>query len=423
MIQEGLLSFLQTYPATRYFIAYSGGLDSHVLLHACAVLQRQHPDRFQFQAIHIHHGLQPSADAWVEHAQQTCAALAVPLNVQYLNLKPAIGDSIEAVARQARYQAFSEMLTASDMLLTAHHQQDQAETFLLNAIRGSGVAGLAAMPVLRKLGQGQLGRPLLVFSRQQLEAYATLYQLEYVDDPTNTDLKFDRNYLRHEILSRLHSRWPAVNTTLSRAAQLQAGQQQLLDQLLAGHLTQYAGSQANTLSNAALATQNPLMQKALLRQWLKHLGFSLPSAKKLQHILSDVLAAEADAIPCVAWEGCELRRYRDDIYALKPQKKHDTKQVIEWADLEQHLYLPSLEYSLDHRLLSADLKTEAQAKQQAISVRFRQGGERVERLNQHSLALKTLLQDTGIPPWERERIPLIYLADSLRLVVGVYPKT
>lgn len=423
MIQEGLLSFLQAQPANKYYLAYSAGLDSHVLLHACAALQAQYPQCFQFEAIHIHHGLQAVADAWVEHAQQICTGLDLPLKLIYLNLKPVAGESLEAVARQARYQAFSSGLRSGEMLLTAHHQDDQAETFLLNALRGSGGAGLAAMPKVRSLGLGQLGRPLLAFSRVQLEAYAEQHQLDYVNDPTNAETQFDRNYLRHEILPRLQTRWPAASQTLSRAAAWQAEQQQILEQLLAQQLPPFAGSHAQTLSVQALKAVDELMQKALIRQWLHSLSFTLPSAKKLQPILTDVLGAASDARPCVKWQGCELRRYRDDIYALSPLSPHDPKQVLVWEDWEQDLYISSLDYWLSKELLIPSLKQQAKAENLPITVHFRQGGERLQREQGYSLELKHLFQTAGIPPWERERIPLIYLGDELRLVVGIYPKT
>ena len=423
MILEGIFSFLQTHPATKYYLAYSGGLDSHVLLHACAALQAQYPFQFQFQAIHIHHGLQASADVWVEHAEQICTALNLSLKVMHLNLTPAAGESIEAVARQARYQALSECLAAGEMLLTAHHQDDQAETFLLNALRGSGGAGLAAMPLMRTLGAGQLARPLLAFSRAQLEVYAQQHQLHYVDDPSNAQLQFDRNYLRHEILPRLQERWPATKQALSRAASWQTEQQQVLEHLLAAQLPQFIGSQAHTLSAKTLNTQDEYLQKALIRYWLQSRGFTMPSAKKLQHILKDVFGSSADSTPCVAWGTCELRRYRDDVYALKPLSKHDAKQIIVWVDWEQDLYLPALERSLSKSLLSAEFKQQALNSKLVITVRFRQGGERVQRTQGHSLELKTLFQAASLPPWERERVPLIYVGEQLRLVVGIYPNS
>lgn len=422
MVQDRILAFLNAEPANIYYLAYSAGLDSHVLLHACAAVQAQAPKSFHFQALHIHHGLQASADAWVQHAERVCAALQLPLKLIYLNLKPATGESIEAVARQARYQALSAYLGRDDLLLTAHHQDDQAETFLLNALRGSGGMGLAAMPAVRALGLGKLGRPLLTCSRAQLEAYAQQYQLQAVQDPSNEQTQFDRNYLRHEIMPRLRNRWPAVAQTLSRAATWQAEQQQVLDDLLAEQLAQVKGGQPTTLSVAALMTQTVAMQKALIRHWLQQLGFAAPSAKKLQHILTDVLAAALDANPCVAWFGCELRRYRDDLYALEPLSPHDNQQSIVWADLEQDLVLTTLKRCLSSQSLPPRFKLMAANSQQPVTVRFRQGGERVQGTQGSHLALKTLFQAAGIPSWERERIPLIYLGDELQVVFGVYPK-
>ena len=422
MVQDSILAFLNAEPAKTYYLAYSAGLDSHVLLHACAAVQAQAPNTFHFQAIHIHHGLQTCADAWVQHAEQVCAALQLPLTLIYLDLKPAVGDSIEAVARQARYQALSTCLGRDDLLLTAHHQDDQAETFLFNALRGSGGMGLAAMPAVRALGLGKLGRPLLNCSRAQLEAYAQQHQLQAVQDPSNEQTQFDRNYLRHEIIPRLRSRWPAVAQTLSRAATWQAEQQQVLDHLLAKSLVQVKGSQPATLSVAALMTQAAYLQKALIRHWLQQLGFTVPSAKKLQQILTDVLAAALDANPCVTWGGCELRRYRDDLYALTPLSPHDPKQILVWADLEQDLMIRTLNLCLSSQSLSTRFKQIVANSSLPVTVRFRQGGERVRNLQGSCLALKTLFQAAGIPPWERERIPLIYLGDDLQVVLGVYPK-
>ena len=220
----------------------------------------------------------------------------------------------------------------------------------------------------------------------------------------------------------MRSRWPAVAQTLSRAATWQAEQQQVLDHLLAKSLVQVKGSQPATLSVAALMTQAAYLQKALIRHWLQQLGFTVPSAKKLQQILTDVLAAALDANPCVTWGGCELRRYRDDLYALTPLSPHDPKQILVWADLEQDLMIRTLNLCLSSQSLSTRFKQIVANSSLPVTVRFRQGGERVRNLQGSCLALKTLFQAAGIPPWERERIPLIYLGDDLQVVLGVYPK-
>ena len=234
-----LSQFFQRHTVSQVLIAYSGGLDSHVLLHLCASLRAIQP-QIVLRAIHIDHGLQAVSAQWVMHCQTVCAALNIPFICEALHLKVQTGESVEAVAREARYAVFSQYLRAGEMLLTAHHQDDQAETVLLHLLRGSGVDGLAAMPEIRPLAQGYLGRPLLALSRAELVTYAQQNQLNYITDPSNADNRFDRNFLRQQIIPLLQQRWVAVNKTLARAARLQGETRQLLAQTL-GETTTVAG--------------------------------------------------------------------------------------------------------------------------------------------------------------------------------------
>ena len=198
----------------KLLIAYSGGLDSHVLLHL--VSQFPQASHYQVRAMHIHHGLQEEADAWVPHCQSVCADLNIPLQINHLNLELKKGESIEEAARAARYIALKESLKQGEVLLTAHHQNDQAETLLLQLFRGAGVQGLAGMPTISSFGSGQHARPLLNASRQSLEMYAEEHQLSFIEDPSNKDSAFDRNYLRNEVLPQLRERWPSIDKTISR---------------------------------------------------------------------------------------------------------------------------------------------------------------------------------------------------------------
>lgn len=403
-----LLRFFQQHPATGYLIGFSGGLDSHVLLHACASLREQHP-YLAFRALHIDHGLQAVAAAWAEHCRAVCANLTIPFAVKHLQLQIPVGESVEAVARTARYAAFSQHLQAGEMLLTAHHQNDQAETLLLHLLRGSGVNGLAAMPEVRPLARGYLGRPLLACSREELAVYANQHRLNVIDDPSNQDSRFDRNFLRNQVMPLLQQRWPALGKTLARAARLQGESRQLLAGLLREKLPSLYGSKPDTLSVSKLLVQDGVMQKALLREWLTQRGFRLPEEKKLLQVLRDVLQARADATPCVHWEGCEIRRYRDDVYAMPPLSAHDPRQVLVW-ETRQPLVIASL---------GSTLVAEA-GYPETVTVRFRQGGESVylpQRGGHHSL--KHLLQEWGVPPWERERLPLVYVGERLISIPGV----
>lgn len=413
-----LSGFIQRHPATAYLIGFSGGLDSHVLLYLCASLRSQYP-QLQFRALHVDHGLQAVSAAWAVHCRLVCQKLDMPFVSVRLDLQLAKGESVEAIARDARYAVFRQHLQSGEMLLTAHHQDDQAETLLLHLLRGSGVDGLAAMPEVRPFAAGYLGRPLLPCSRQQLQAYAEQRQLLYLQDPSNTDTRFDRNFLRQEAVPLLKRRWKSINKTLARAARLQGESRELLGQFLRGKLAAVRGTQDNTLSVQALLKQEKPMQKGLLREWLRERDFLHPSEKRLEQVINEVLHARADASPCVVWHGCEIHRYRDDIYALHPLNGHDSSQVLAWEDIRESLFLPGLKQHLQPELLEGWHLWLEQHPQQ-VTVRFRQGGETMlipYRGGEHSL--KHLLQEAGIPPWLRDRLPLVYIGERLVAVAGV----
>ncbi|MEZ5476138.1 MAG: tRNA lysidine(34) synthetase TilS [Thiolinea sp.] len=406
-----LTAFFTRHAVSSCLLAYSGGLDSHVLLHACARLQADHP-RLRFRALHVDHGLQADSAAWAMHCQHICQQLAMPLEIVQLHLRIPAGESLEAVARQARYQVFARHLQTGEMLLTAHHRDDQAETLLLNLLRGSGVDGLAAMPECRDFTPGYLGRPLLPFGRSELLAYAGQHALHYLHDPSNTNPDFDRNFLRQSVLPLLQQRWPEVTTTLARAAQWQQESRVLLHECVQEKMPDLQGSAPGSLAVSALLALDAPLQKAVVRHWLQQAGFMPPSAKKLKHVLQDVLLAKADAQPCVAWPGCEVRRYRDDVFALLPLSLHDVSQCLDWPDPQQPLFIPSLQRWLVLDELGAEARERLQAATQPLTVRFRQGGEKLKLAGQ-SRELKYWLQDRGVPPWERARLPLVYAGEVL----------
>ena len=411
-----LTGFFTRHSVSSCLLAYSGGLDSHVLLHACASLRASIPD-LSLRAIHIDHGLQVASADWAVHCREVCAGLGIPFQLVQLGLQVPAGESLEAVARQARYQAFAGSLQAGEMLLTAHHRDDQAETLLLNVLRGSGVDGLAAMPECRKFAAGSLGRPLLAFGRGDLQVYAQQHALDYTDDPSNANPDFDRNFLRQSVLPLLQRRWPAVNTTLARAAQWQQESRSLLQECLQAKMPGLQGLSPGTLSVSRLLELDAVLQKAVIRHWLQEQEFIAPSAKKLGHILSDVLPAKIDAQPCVAWAGCEVRRYRDELFAMPPLAEHDASQRLDWPGPEQPLLIPSLQLTLELDGLGAGFRQLWQESgKQVLTVRFRQGGEKL-RIAGQSRDLKQWLQEQGVPPWERARLPLVYAGEALIWVV------
>lgn len=445
-------------PAARYWVAYSGGLDSHVLLHALAALRERLPA--SVHAVHIDHGLQSAARHWSRHCAEVCAALNIPYLSLSVHAAPAPGESPEAAARAARYTALAALIEPGDCLLTAHHQDDQAETLLLQLLRGAGAHGLAAMPHCVGFGKGTHARPLLDYPRAALRAYAEHRHLHWVDDQSNLDSDFDRNYLRHEIMPRLYARWPAAARTLTRSASHAAQAAQLLDVLAemdlhaveippvpplkkggenkfpplqkgsdtkspplkkggGGGICLQKGSGEGILSITALRALDKTRQRNLLRHWLHLLNLPLPNAVHIDHIMHDIIDVAHDKISCVRWPGAELRRYRDLLYAMPPLAPHDPNARLAW-DMQAPLTLP------DATQLTATPTHGAGIKKSllgggAVSVCFRQGGERCKPAGKkHTRELKKLLQEQGIPPWQRERVPLIYIHDQLAAVGGLW---
>lgn len=413
-----LLERLAQFPKVqRYWIAYSGGCDSHVLLYAMASLRKTLP-KVELHAVHVNHGLQREAEQWVDHCASVCESLNVKQTVLHVDAQPAPGESPEAVARQARYEAFTELLGQGDGLLLAHHQDDQAETLMLQLLRGAGARGLAAMPEHTAFGQGWLGRPLLHVPQAALREYANCERLVWVDDPTNEDIAYDRNFLRREVIPRIRTRWPAMSRTLDRVATHQAEAASLLQELAEQDLDQLE-DQAGRLSVKVLQSLSLGRQRNVLRHWLilSH-ELPLPDTQHINRILHEVIPAPEDAMPCVTWPGGEVRRYQGMLYAGPPQLSHDVGERFDW-DMKQPLVVPGLESSLTGQLkpgqgLKADMLT-----RNGVSVRFRRGGETCRPAGRgHRHQLKKLFQEWGVPPWQRDRVPLLYVNDEIAQVVG-----
>ncbi|NIR59118.1 MAG: tRNA lysidine(34) synthetase TilS, partial [Gammaproteobacteria bacterium] len=276
-------------PAARYWVAYSGGLDSLVLLHALAARR----DRLgaPLAAVHVDHGLHPDSGRWAAHCARTCAALGVPYECRVVEATAASGESPEAAARRARYEALAGLLEPGACLLTAHQRDDQAETLLLQLLRGAGPDGLAGMPMCRPLGAGWHLRPLLDWERADLHAYARAQGLEWVEDASNRDTGIDRNYLRHIVLPALRERWPGAPATLARAARHQAEAAELLVALGRADARAAADAAPGTLRASALRDLPAPRQRNLLRAWIARAGLPAPSAAQLERVRLDVCAS------------------------------------------------------------------------------------------------------------------------------------
>ncbi len=408
---EPILATLVDTLATRWsrlWIAYSGGLDSHVLLHGCCQLRAWLPP---LAAVHIDHGLHPDSAHWAVHCQQVCDALNLPLHICRVRVTAKEQLGIEAAAREARYAAWRALLVAGEALATAQHQDDQAETLLLALLRGSGIDGLAAMPQQTTLGAGTLIRPLLALSRSTLVGYAKKSGLQWLEDPSNQDTQFMRNYLRAEIMPRLTARWPSAAHTLSRSAAHCAASAALLDEYAAHWLNVVRGIPVHTLSVTALSGLTLNQRRLAMRAWLKQQGFQLPNQARLESMVTTLLTTRPDADPCVQWPSGELRRYRDGLYALRPLPQPPTT-TLRWAGTEPLI--------LGQELGSLCWQSPPATWRQ-FRVRFAVHGLRCRAYpsGAHRRTLKQVFQTQGIPPWLRPLIPLVFEEETLIAIAGV----
>ncbi|WP_374088634.1 tRNA lysidine(34) synthetase TilS [Methylomicrobium lacus] len=399
----------------QIFLAYSGGVDSHVLLHLCA----QDPTmRDRLTAVHVHHGLQIQADAWAEHAEATARDLGVNFLLFRVDAHPKSGESPEEAARNARYAALKSVLAPGDALLVAQHQDDQLETVLLQLLRGGGLLGLAGMPASLPFGRGALLRPFLPVRKQLIDDYAAAHRLHWVEDPSNNDSVYDRNFLRRQVLPLLKQRWPSCAQTVARAAGHCAEAHALLVDMAAESFGEVCQESDNTLSIERLNAFDLPRRQLIIRHWFRRMGLKMPSQAFLNRLFEQVIGAGMHGDPVLYGQGCQIRRYRDRLYCLKDD--HDeARQDIAWPkDWEAITIGKRLTLSCVRSMAGIP---EAVWRQAVVTVRFRRGGEKIPlpgRQGRHSL--KKLYQETGIPPWQREAMPLIYLDGKLAAVADLW---
>lgn len=411
-----LLTSIRTHlpaPASgRLCIAFSGGLDSTVLLHAlAAAIREQPPGVYVLRAVHIDHQLQLCSADWRRYCAELAAQAGIDFGFQQVHVPPDSSMGIEAAARTVRYQALRSLIEPGEALLTAHHADDQLETVLLALTRGAGTGGLSAMPACQIFGAGWHLRPLLEFTRAELEEWARAQGLSWISDPSNEDSRFSRNYLRHEIIPALRQRWPGIAHSAVRSAGHLGEAGVLLDALAASdHATAAIGP---CLRVDSLAMLDGPRRRNLLRYWLRLRGARLPSTRKLLSLEHDMLMAQEDRLPCVEWDGFEVRRHRGLLYAaaqLPLAQPQDT--VVEW-DWSRDLVLPDDLGLLSMRGVRGTGLSRAKLPPH-LHVAFRHGGESLQTAGRdHHRKLKKLMQDADILPWWRSRVPLLHAGDEL----------
>lgn len=407
-----LFSAIEKRRPTTVYVGYSGGVDSHVLLSLCHAFQKQQ-NFFTLKALHVNHQLHDQSCAWQAHCQAVCDALSIECLVEAVSIQPAKGQSLEALARDARYACFEKHLIPGDIVLTAHHQDDQAETVLLQLLRGAGPKGLAAMAGEKVFGLGYLQRPLLAYSREDIMSFAREKALRWVEDGSNKNSVFRRNYIRHEVMPTLKKHWPECAKTISRSADLCAQANVVLEENAQQWFEQCAGV-SGVLTVSSFLTLDENKQCMVLRHWLQSLSLPAPTQVHLTKIIYEVALAKEDAVPCFTYADVTVRRYADQLYAEKMMCDVEFFDVECW-DMQMPL-------KIANKLLQVK-KTKGQGillpKQATVQVRFRHGGEALYiKGADGKQKLKKLFQQWQVPPWLRDKIPLIYFNDVLVAVVG-----
>lgn len=395
----------------KLLMAFSGGVDSRVLLECLAKLKNTL--HFKLLAMHVHHGLSQNADQWADFCQTTCNALDVPIEIVHVTINRAAGIGIEAVARQARYEALAS--ASADLIVLAHHKDDQAETFLLQLMRGAGVKGLSAMA--SHDDSRRLVRPFLDTDRSAIEAFAKKHELTWIEDESNSDARFDRNFLRHQIIPTLQERYPSLNNVLARSASHMAEASQLLDEL--AEIDAKACLLGKQLKLEALASLSDTRARNLLRWWLASNQQPLPNTQRLQEMLRQLITAKSDSLIRVAVDVSEkvyLRRYKDLAYIDRDTESETISFV--WNG-EPELALPDGSVLKFEKGIGSGLAY-SRLGIQKLRISQRVGGERFKPYpNKPTRTVKHLLQEANIPPWLRNRVPMIYFDDKLAMIPGI----
>ncbi|QOR37540.1 tRNA lysidine(34) synthetase TilS [Billgrantia diversa] len=381
----------ETPPGRVVWVALSGGLDSSLLLTLAAEACRRHPR--PLHALHVHHGLQPAAADFETHCRRLASRLGVPLFVERVAVDRHAGLGLEGAARRARYGAFFRRVAPGETLWLAQHRDDQAETLLLAALRGSGVRGLAGMPPGREWQGRRLERPLLARSRNELEAEAEQSGLDWIDDPSNADETLDRNFLRHSVIPLLAQRWPHAAEALASSARCAAEADALIEAFATSDLAILGGDPAR-VPLAGLVALAPERQRSLVRHVCHRLGLTMPPSARLASLLAQ-LEARPDARVRVDWGDAEARVWRGDLYLRPKSADMASDWRAEWNGMAP---LPLPWGGLQAALAPAD------GRPVALTLTARQGGERLRLAGRGGRDLKRLLQEMSVPPWERERL-------------------
>ena len=409
-VDKAFVSLSESYKKIKSMtVALSGGVDSVVLLYLLHELQRKH--HFALKASHVHHGLSQNADKWAKFCEKLCEKLLVPLDIHYIQLPQKKLLGIEGEARRLRYEKLLQ--SQSDLVVLAHHADDQAETFLLQLIRGAGVKGLSSMAHFDE--NRRLWRPLLNTPRIDIEHYAKLHKLKWIEDESNENTDFDRNFIRSKVLPILKNRFNHIIKVISRSSSHLAEAQNLLNDLAKIDLKNYLKSSKykHKLQVKTLNKLSVMRAKNVLRYWLEMNDQLMPSKDLLDELLRQVLTAKKDAeLKIELSKDVEIRRYKDEIYIVRKNQNRSKNYEIIWKG-ESEIILPNGSKLKFNKVKSRGISLE-KIKDKTLTISNRKGGEFFKSdLKRPTKKIKQLLQESDLPPWEREKLPLLFLGKDL----------
>ncbi len=398
----------------KIIIAYSGGIDSSVLLHL--IFSIKDDLKQSLEVIHINHGLHEKSDNWEIFCKAQCKKFNISFKAININELPPKNESIESWARNKRYFLITKEMKKGDLLLTAHHMDDQVETFFLQVLRGAGPRGLSSMPVIKKITNGYHVRPFLNIRRSELEKYANTNNLSWQDDESNLDVRYDRNYLRHKVLTYLEMAWPSYRQSISRAISHQKESMDLLNDIASEDMSKVLHKNFVNLDIKLLKELNLPRQKNLIFYWLDNLNLEKPGSRHMDQIIKTLINTSSDKSPCVNWKNTEVRKYRDYLYASNTIKQHNINEEIHW-NTNLPIEIQGEKLIAKETLGKGILRSCIDGAK--ISIRYRNGGEKIysNSLN-NSKTVKQLFQEHGVLPWFRDRVPLIYVNEELAVIPG-----
>ena len=406
-LNELITNEIASLAVTKFSIALSGGVDSMVLLD---LLSKAKGSNDEVRAIHINHNLHESSEEWVDFVKETCEKYKLPLIIESINPKQE-GFGLEADARDQRYKKFKEIILDNECLLTAHHLDDQTETILYRIFRGTGLDGLRSIRKKAKFGKGLLCRPLINVPREAIEQYAKLNNIKWIEDPSNKNIDFDRNYLRNNIIPSIKKRWPKAQRTIPRLSSLAENNQKLLHELAKEDIGEI--EKFNVLDLGILSNKSSLRINNIFRFMILKNNMGIPSLKVLENGIETLINAKSDS-PIITWDGFSIRRYKNTLYFFNPDLKQDEIRPLKmkWF-IDETINLGGNRGSIQARFIKGE-GIALNKCPKSLEIKYRKGGEQIKPSG-HKItkSLKNLFQENNVLPWVRDQIPLVYLDEDL----------